>query len=130
MPSDSPVNFASIVPATTESQQFPAGSVIFKEGDRGDQMYVLISGKVRLSHGNRTLETVGDGGIFGEMALADPAPRSATAVAETDCTAVPLDARRFQYMVQETPFFALQVMRIMASRLRAMNARDRMADED
>jgi CRP-like cAMP-binding protein len=128
MKADNKINFASIVPAASESRRYPAGSVIFKEGDRGDEMFVLTSGEARLSHGNRTLETVGKGSIFGEMALADPGPRSATVTAETDCEVVPIDAKRFQFMVHHTPFFALQVMRVMTARLRAMNARDRMTD--
>jgi CRP-like cAMP-binding protein len=57
------------------------------------------------------------------MALIDNSPRSATAIAKTDCKVVPLDQRRFQFLVQETPFFALQVMTIMATRLRHANSR-------
>jgi len=127
---DTKLNFASLVPATSESRRYPAGSAIFKEGDQGDEMFVLVSGQVRISHGNRSLELVGDGGIFGEMALADPGPRSATVTAETDCEVVPIDARRFQFMVHQTPFFALQVMRVMTARIRAMNIRDRLSDDD
>ena len=80
--------------------------------------YVVRSGTVRLHLGDRELETVGEGGIFGEMALVDGAPRSASATAETDCELVAVDERRFQYLVQETPFFAQAVMRVMADRLR------------
>jgi CRP-like cAMP-binding protein len=69
------------------------------------------------------VETVGEGGIIGEMGLIDRGPRSATAIAKTDCKLVPLNEQRFTFMVQETPNFALQVMRIMADRLRRMDAR-------
>ena len=71
-----------------------------------------------------------DGARPAKEALADPAPRSAAATAETDCEVVPVDANRFQFMVHHTPFFALQVMRIMTGRLRAMNARDRLTGDD
>lgn len=130
MPNETQPNFAAIVPPDSERRRYSAGEAIFKEGDPGDAMYVVMSGHVRISHGNRSLELVEGGGIFGEMALADPAPRSAAATAETDCEVVPVDANRFQFMVHHTPFFALQVMRIMTGRLRAMNARDRLTGDD
>ena len=69
------------------------------------------------AHGSE-LETVGEGAIFGEMAVIDREPRSATAVAETDCELVAVDKRRFWFLVQETPYFAEIVMRVMADRLR------------
>ena len=59
-----------------------------------------------------------DGGIMGELALIDSKPRSASAVAKTDCRLVPLDDKQFIFLVQQTPFFAIRVMRIMAERLR------------
>ena len=130
MPNETRPNFAVIVPPASERRHVPAGNAIFKEGDPGEEMFVLVSGQVRISHGNRSLELVEDGGIFGEMALADAGPRSASAIAVTDCEVVPIDADRFQFMVHHTPFFALQVMRIMTARLRAMNARDRLANEE
>lgn len=123
-------NFASLVPAASETRHFSAGSAIFKEGEQGDEMFVLITGQARISHGNKSLELVGDGGIFGEMALADPGPRSATVTAETDCEVVPIDAKRFQFMVHHTPFFALQVMRVMTSRIRVMNVQGGLPDTD
>jgi CRP/FNR family cyclic AMP-dependent transcriptional regulator len=57
------------------------------------------------------------------MALIDQSPRSATAVAKTDCKLAPIDRRRFEFMVQQTPFFSLTVMKIMADRLRRTNSR-------
>ena len=66
----------------------------------------------------RQLEEVGPGTIFGEMALIDLGPRSASAVAVTDCELVSIEKRRFWFLVQETPYFAETVMRVMAERLR------------
>jgi CRP/FNR family transcriptional regulator, cyclic AMP receptor protein len=102
---------------------FPAGETIFHEGDSGARMYVVISGSVRLSVMGRPLEKVGPGGVFGEMALIDAAPRSATAVALTLCTLVPISAERFTTLIQETPGFALEIMKSMAVRLRSMDRR-------
>ena len=82
-------------------------------------MYVVRSGQLTVTIGGRTVETVGPGGMVGEMALLDDEPRSATVIAHTDCEIVPVDRNRFLFMVRETPFFALAVMRVMAQRLRA-----------
>lgn len=102
---------------------YRAGSVIFATGDPGKAMYVVSEGEVDIQVGGNVVECIRPGSIFGEMALIDNSPRSATAIAKTDCKVVPLDQRRFQFLVQETPFFALQVMTIMANRLRHANAR-------
>jgi len=58
----------------------------------------------------------------GEMALIDSSARSATAVARTDCELIPVDDKRFMFLVQQTPFFAIHVMRVLADRLRKTNA--------
>lgn len=99
-----------------------AGDTIFNEGDSGDVAYVVTEGEIELSIGGRALETVGAGGIFGEMALIDRQARSASAHARTDARIVPLDQRRFLYLLQNTPFFAVEVMHVMADRIRRMDA--------
>jgi len=100
------------------TQTFAAGTQIFAEGEPGRNMYVVKEGKVDIVSRGQVLETVSPGGIFGEMALIDRAYRSAGAVAKTDCTLVLIDERRFLYLVQESPYFALSVMGVMAERLR------------
>lgn len=104
-----------------EFQSFKAGDVIFKEGDPGQHMFVIKSGRIELRVGKTVLEDIKQEGILGEMALLDGEKRSATAVAATDCQLVPLDREKFLYLVQETPDFALEVLRIMAWRLRRMD---------
>ena len=103
------------------SQSFPRGSVVFAEGDRGDTMYVVLEGSVDLLIRGTTVESLGPGGLFGEMTMIDGSPRVATAIARTDSKLVPIDERRFNFLVQQTPHFALQVMRILADRLRRMD---------
>lgn len=107
-----------------ETASHPAGHVIFREGDPGHTMYAVQEGEVDLVvHGN-VVETVGPGGIFGEMSLLlEGHRRSAAAVAKTDCRLAPVNERRFNFLVQQTPNFALQLMRIIASRLLRMDAR-------
>ena len=101
-----------------EEMSFPAGQFVFKAGDPGESMYIVTAGEVQILTGSTVLETAGPGSIFGELALIDDEPRIASVVAMTDCRLVPVDRRRFVYMVQETPNFALAVMKVLADRLR------------
>lgn len=102
----------------TDGQTFAAGQVIFSEGQPGDVMYVIQAGEVEITLGGGVIDTAGPGEIIGEMALIDQRARSATAIARTECTLVPVDAKRFTYMIQQTPYFALTVMQVMVDRLR------------
>lgn len=104
-----------------EGQIYTAGQTIVEGGTHGGSMYVVFEGEVEIRDGEKELEVGGPGTIFGEMALIDDSPRSATVVAKTDCRLVEVDRRRFEFMVQETPYFALEVMRVMADRLRRVN---------
>jgi len=97
------------------------GTLIFQEGDKADGLFIIKSGKVGIRLGNRTLAELAVNSIFGEMALIDDAPRSATAVALTDVELVPVSEKQFLFLVSQTPFFALKVMRVLARRLRATN---------
>jgi len=101
----------------------PAGAVVLEAGTPATCMYVVRRGRVAIRLGSLTVETVEEGGLLGEMSLVDDRERSASAVARVDCELVPIDEKRFLVLVQETPFFALEVMRTMARRLRAMNER-------
>jgi CRP-like cAMP-binding protein len=102
-------------------ENHPTGKTIFEAGEQGTCMYIVKNGTVDLIYKGKLLSTVEKGGIFGEMALIDFQPRSATALARTDCQLIPVDERHFSKLVQETPAFALQVMRVLVQRLRAMN---------
>jgi CRP/FNR family cyclic AMP-dependent transcriptional regulator len=101
------------------TKSVPAGGMIFREGDSGDEMYGVLEGTVELRTGENVLATLGPDDTFGEMAIVDDSPRSATAVAITDTTLAVIDHQQFLYLVQETPRFAFQVMSSMADRLRA-----------
>ena len=104
------------------SEPFVQGARIFARGDAGDVMYAVLEGEIELHAGDRTFELVGPGGVFGEMALLDTKPRSASATAKTDGKLVRIDQKRFLFLVQNTPFFAIEVMQIFAERLRRMDA--------
>ncbi len=99
----------------------PAGGMVFREGDAADCMYALIGGAVEIVIRDRVVETVVAGGVFGEMALIEELPRNATARVTAEAKLVRIDRRRFLFLVQQNPFFALQLMTIMAGRLRRMD---------
>lgn len=114
-------NFGILIGSQVAKRSFKAGELIFREGDPASEMYVIESGDVEIQSGNHLLDTLGSKSIFGEMALVDGAPRSATAKALTDVTVVPVSEKQFLFLVSQTPYFALNVMRVLATRLRTAN---------
>jgi CRP/FNR family cyclic AMP-dependent transcriptional regulator len=117
----SEIDFGLLAGDGIATRSAKAGEIIFKEGDEAHQLFVIKSGDVRIQSGNRTLAELSTNHIFGEMALIDDAPRSATAIAKTDVELVPISEKQFLFLVSQTPFFALKVMRVLARRLRATN---------
>jgi CRP/FNR family transcriptional regulator, cyclic AMP receptor protein len=116
------VDFGILAGAGAPVREFKAGEVIFKQGDAASEFFVIQSGRVDIHLGNRSLGTLSDHDIFGEMALIDAAPRSATAIAATDVKLVPVGEKQFLFLVSRTPHFALNIMRVLARRLRAQNS--------
>jgi CRP/FNR family cyclic AMP-dependent transcriptional regulator len=106
----------------TVAETFPAGTTIFSAGDTGDEMYVVKSGDVELIVKGKVVETVSTDGFFGEMALIEDGPRTASAVAKTDCVLIPINERRFEFMVHEVPLFAVEVMKGLSRRLRNIDS--------
>jgi CRP-like cAMP-binding protein len=102
----------------TERVTVPAGALIFAEGEPADWMYLVQEGTVEVLVGDRVINTVGPGGILGEMALINNRPRSASARAKYDCELLALDEQRFAQQVKNNPAFAIEVMRTLAARLR------------
>ena len=111
-------SFGVLTGNDVETRFFKAGTIIFHQGDVANEMFVIKSGHVRIQLGNRTLAELRADNIFGEMALIDDEPRSASAIAITDVELVPVSERQFLFMVSQTPYFALKVMRVLAQRLR------------
>ena len=95
-----------------------AGDVIYSEGETTNAMYVVQSGEVEIKIRDKSMEVVGPDGFFGEMALIDQSRRTGTAIAKSDCTIIPISEKHFLFMVEETPLFALAVMRTMVARFR------------
>jgi CRP-like cAMP-binding protein len=100
-----------------------AGQLVLAEGSSGAAMYIIRSGSVAVRLNGITVEEIGEGGIFGEMALIDQSTRSAEILALTDVTVVMLDEKKFLQLVAKVPHFSVMVMRTLARRIRKMNAR-------
>jgi CRP/FNR family cyclic AMP-dependent transcriptional regulator len=102
-------------------QRFEASTKIFVQDDPGKCMYVVRSGMVGIVAGGTVLENIGPNGTFGEMALIDGAPRSATAVAREVTEVAVIDEKAFLYLVEKNPAFALDLLRRLTARLRRTN---------
>ncbi len=105
-----------------EPARFAAKSVIMKEGDAAAFMYIVVEGTIAISVRAKVVERVAPGGIFGEMALVDQAPRSASAIAETDCTLIALNREALLALVKSSPAFGLALLKALAERLSAMTS--------
>lgn len=110
----------SRITGVDDVRTYADGEVIVEEGQHGECMYLILSGEVEVSVQGRSIDTIYPGSIFGEMALVDDRPRSATVTAKTDARVVPVDHRRFAQLVKQSPEFALQVMGTMSVRLRRL----------
>ena len=98
------------------------GQILFTEGDPGGCMYVVRSGRLRIKSGQVVYEDVERSGIVGEMGLVDQRElRSATVYALTRSEVVQIDEERFLSLVDQSPEFAIAVMRVLSRRLRSMN---------
>src|SRR5215468_1741385 len=97
---------------------FSPGQTIFEEGQPGDVMFAVLEGEVEINRQNRVIESITAGGVFGEMALIDQKPRSASAIGRTSGRLAAINARRFQVLVSQNPHFAIQMLQLLAERVR------------
>ena len=107
--------------------EYGVGDVIFEEGSKGRELFVVLEGEVEIAKVNGASKTViitlGKGEFFGEMAVIDGSSRSATAIAASAGTRVMrINHARFVYLVSQQPAFALMIMDALSKRLRASNA--------
>ena len=99
--------------------KYTAGQSIIKAGESGVLMYLPRQGRVAITADGKTLERVGPGGVFGEMALVDRATRAANAVAETDCALLAVNRKQFLELVQSNPEIGLSLLKVLGQRLQA-----------
>jgi CRP/FNR family transcriptional regulator, cyclic AMP receptor protein len=114
-PTETMVSFA---PEGSE-KSFKAGETIFRKDEPGSLMYGVISGEVEMSLDGKVIETIAPGDVFGEGALINPEhKRYSTAIAKTDCKLISFDRSHFLFAVQETPLFALEMLKSYSDRFR------------
>ena len=115
------MNPADLFSHQTDTTNLAPGDVLFQAGDTGDAMFVVLEGALEIRVGDKLVETATRGAIIGEMALIDQAARGATVVAREPSKLVKIDQRRFHFLIQQNPFFATHVMKVLAERIRQMN---------
>ncbi len=110
--------------ASCQERKYSAGTTLLKQGDTGVGLYIITSGKVRITqavHPDKAEEELrieGPGGVLGEMALLDDLPRSATVTAIEDVTALILPVWDFRATIQSHPDIALKLLAVLSRRLR------------
>ena len=106
-------------------KRFPSGTVLFREGDRGEEMFILQSGKVKISKKIRgvekTLATLEKGEFFGEMAILNDKPRSASAETVEDSDMLVIDRKTFETLLRSNVEIAIRFIKRLADRLRETN---------
>ena len=97
------MNPANLFDHDADALQLAPGDFLFREGDKRDNMYVLLEGEMDIRLGDHVVETAKPGGLIGVIALLDDSPRDTNAVAKTACRLVPIDERRFHFLIQQHP---------------------------
>jgi len=105
-----------------DHQSFKAGQAIFRQGDPGHLMFILVEGIVEVLVGGNVIGAFEPIEVFGEMAVIDAGTRSATVMAKTDCKLVAVNQSRFLYLIQQRPQLAIHIMRMLVDRIRWMNS--------
>lgn len=104
-----------------EEEVFAAGSVITREGDPGDALYIIVRGRVQVSHGGIALATLGAGDTLGEMSVFDGAPRSATGTALEETEVLRIGNEEFYEVLHEQVEIAEGVIRVLSDRIRNLD---------
>jgi CRP-like cAMP-binding protein len=115
-------NLATLAGIATEVRS-AAGTILFRDGDAGDSLYVVTSGRVRIVKGGSEIAVLGKGACFGEMAVLDQAPRSADAVVMDEAVLLRIGWEEFFDVLAENPALTQGVVRLLTRRLREANAR-------
>ena len=113
----------SYVATIAEDMEAAAGTLIFREGDFGDCLYVIVGGSIRIHKGARELAVLGRMQAFGEMAVLDGAPRSASATALEDTTLMKVGREQFLDVMRSSPEIMQGIVRLLLARLREADER-------
>lgn len=107
--------------ATMEELSFPAGHTIVKQGDEGRSLYILASGRVKVHIGHRELAKLKKEDCFGEMAVLDAEPRSASVTTLEPSECLMLTQQQLYEAIDETPDVAVNIIRLLSRRIRELN---------
>lgn len=102
----------------SEQRSYRGGEIIFREGEAGHLMYIIVSGSADVRISDTRIATLGAGSIVGEMALIDGAPRCATVVARDGCVLAPINREQFEQFQAANPQFSARLLQVMVGRLR------------
>ncbi|MEM8602404.1 MAG: Crp/Fnr family transcriptional regulator [Cyanobacteria bacterium P01_H01_bin.121] len=119
------VRLASIM----EEMQFPPRYTIFERGEEGRSLYIVVRGQVRVHLETKDINRLGEGEAFGEMALFDSEPRSASVTTVDDCSCLVLTQQELYDAIDETPGIAVNIIRLLSRRIRELN-QDLNAQQD
>src|SRR5688500_2084712 len=121
--SETPETILSELAPLMQEEEAEAGTVLFKEGDIGDCMYIIYKGDVKIHKGSTTLAILQEKDVFGELSLLDSETRLATATSNTDCFLFKIDQEPFYELLESRPEIAKGFIKILCQRLRAQNER-------
>jgi CRP/FNR family transcriptional regulator, cyclic AMP receptor protein len=107
--------------SSMEELSFPAKHTIFTKGQEGRSLYIVVSGRVRVHIADQDLAELEKGTCFGEMALFDAEPRSASVTTLVPCECLMLTQQQLYEAMDETPGIAINVVRVLSRRIRELN---------
>jgi CRP-like cAMP-binding protein len=109
--------------SSLDEVQVPAGKVLVEEGRIGLEFFLIVEGRAAVTRNGRKVATLGPGRYFGELALLDRRPRSASVISETDMDLLVLHQRQFNALLDSVPTISRKLLAAMANRLREADAK-------
>ncbi|MGD0881497.1 MAG: cyclic nucleotide-binding domain-containing protein [Acidimicrobiales bacterium] len=109
--------------SSLDSVSVPAGKILVQEGHIGQEFFVIVSGRAAVTRNGKKVATLGPGDHFGELALLDRRPRSASVVSETDLDVLVMSQRQFNSLLESVPSIARKLLSALATRLREADAK-------
>ena len=116
-----PPNDLIVIAQISHEENIPKSHPVFKENDSGDSLYLIVSGEVLIHKDSEELANIGSGDVFGEMAILDSEPRSASATTKGDSVLLKIEREDFSDLLHEKPEISLGIIRVLCTRLRGAN---------
>jgi len=118
---DTPEHILADLAPLMQEKEFDQNKLIFNEGERGDCMYIIHQGSVKIHKGNTVLAILNEKEVFGELSLLDAEARSASATTASDCILFSINQEPFYELIEDRPEVARGFIKILCQRLRAQN---------